>query len=195
MNRGRAVILHPSTPDSVRRREFLHRSLASSGLAYVESVSEASIVIEWQGVPKPARQRPARKSLLPSFVTVDRAMRARATCDPDEREYWDEMIRLAGERQGLRARRFPVAQKTGGPVETWGVPVGEHLAVNRDGETWAVTHVGTGRRAAVRSTFHEAVALAREVAAWPEWATLRDPAQITPEFRAKARAAFGEVAA
>lgn len=196
MNRGRAVILNPSAPDSVKRREFLLDSLRRSSLAYVETVTEASIVVEWQGVPVAERKRAARKrDLVPEPVKVERAMRERFNCDPDEREYWDEMIRLTAERQGLRARRIEVDARTGGKFETWGLAVGDHLAVNRDGEAWAVTHIGTGKRAAARSKFYEALALARAVAEWPEWATLRDPAQITPEFRAKARAAFGEVAA
>lgn len=196
MNRGRAVILHPDRLDSVRRHEFLLRSLRSSGLVAHETVEESRIVIEWEGEPVAERARPARKrDLVPEPVKVERAMRERFKCDPDEREYWDEMIRLTAERQGLAARRIEVDARTGGKFETWGLAVGDHLAVNRDGEAWAVTHIGTGKRAAARSKFYEALALARAVAEWPEWATLRDPAQITPEFRAKARAAFGEVAA
>ena len=194
MNRGRAVILNPSLPESVKRREFLLDSLRRSKLDYVETVEESRIIVEWQGVPVPERRAPARKSVLPSFVTVERAMRERFNCSPDDVEYWDEMIRLASERQGLRARTLTVrAGET--TRETWGVEVGEHLAVNRVKDSWAVTHIGTGLVVTRESTFHAALALARNAATWPEWAAIRSRADVTPEFRQKARAAFGEVAA
>lgn len=197
MNRGRAVILNPSRPDSIKRREFLLDSLRKSSLDYVETVEEARIVIEWQGTPKPARRRPHKRELLPPPVTVEKALRERFTSGPDEVEYWDEMIRLTAEREGLTAHPIRVRSKweTEQWVDTWGVGVGEHLAVNRVKGAWAITHLGTGMLAAQVSRFGDALARARNVAAWPEWATLRAKTDLTPEFRAKARAAFSEVAA
>jgi len=57
MNRGRAVILNPSWPDSVKRREFLIDSRRSSGLEYTELIEETRSVVIWEGEPKPKRTR------------------------------------------------------------------------------------------------------------------------------------------
>jgi hypothetical protein len=47
MNTGRAVILNPSRPDSVKRREFLLDSLQKSGLDYSEEIEETRIIVNW----------------------------------------------------------------------------------------------------------------------------------------------------
>ena len=51
MNRGRAVILNPSQPSSIKRREFLIDSLRSSGLDYTEITEETRLVLIWEGDP------------------------------------------------------------------------------------------------------------------------------------------------
>ena len=58
MNTGRAVILNPSRPDSVKRREFLLDSFLKSGLEWSEDISDCQIVITWQGEPKRGRPTP-----------------------------------------------------------------------------------------------------------------------------------------
>lgn len=193
MNRGRAIILNPSRPDSVKRREFLLDSLTRSALAYTETVEADRIVIEWAGEPKPERKRAPHKRALPPPVTVDKALRSRFNCEPDDVEYWDEMIRLAAEREGLPTRALKTRSKweTEQWRETWGVAVGEHLAVNRAVDYWAITHVPSGLLAAQANTLRAALTLARQVAHWPEWATIRTKADVTPEFARRAKAAFG----
>ena len=66
MNSGHAVILNPSRPDSVKRREFLLDSLRKSGLEWSEDIEESRITITWQGEPKRAPVRAvSRKRSLP----------------------------------------------------------------------------------------------------------------------------------
>src|ERR1700735_1281238 len=102
MNTGRAIILNLSRPDSVKRREFLLDSLRKSGLEWSEDIEESRIVITWQGEPKRGRPSPTpRKLALPPPVTLDKALRSRFNCEPDDVEYWDEMIRLTAERESL----------------------------------------------------------------------------------------------
>src|ERR1700722_4132077 len=102
MNTGRAVILNPSRPDSVKRGEFLLDSLRKSGLEWSEEIEDSRIVITWQGEPKPApASHVARKRSLPPPVTLEKALKSRFNCGPDEVEYWDEMIRLTAEGESL----------------------------------------------------------------------------------------------
>jgi phosphoglycolate phosphatase-like HAD superfamily hydrolase len=70
---------------------------------------------------------------LPPPVTLDKALRSRFNCDPDDIEYWDEMIRLTAERESLTVARIQVRTKweTEQWADAWAVPVSEHLAVNR----------------------------------------------------------------
>src|SRR6202044_1113982 len=100
MNPGRAVILNPSRPDSVKRRESLLDSLRKSGLEWSEDIEELRITITWQGELKRGRPSPTpRKLAFPPPVTLDKALRSRFNCDPDDVEYWDEMTRLTAERE------------------------------------------------------------------------------------------------
>jgi hypothetical protein len=198
MNTGRTVILNPSRPDSVKRREFLLDSLRKSGLQWSEEIEDTRIVITWQGVPKRGRIVPAvRKVALPPPVTLEKALKSRFNCGPDEIEYWDEMIRLTAERESLPVARIQVRTKweTDQWADAWAVLVSEHLAVNRADGYWTITHRQTGLAAGSASTLKDAVRVAREVAPWPEWAFLRGKDDITPEFKRKANEAFKAVAA
>jgi hypothetical protein len=198
MNTGRAVILNPSRPDSVKRRGFLLDSLRKSGLEWSEEIEDTRITITWQGVPKPSRtSHVSRKVALPPPVTLEKALKSRFNCEPDDVEYWDEMIRLTAERESLPVNRIQIRTKweTDQWTEVWAVPVSEHLAVNRADGYWTITHILTGLVAGSDSSMKDAVRSAREVAHWPEWTSLRGKDDITPEFRQKANAAFKAVAA
>jgi hypothetical protein len=112
MNTGRAVILNPSRADSVKRREFLLDSLRKSGLEYAEEIEDAQIVITWQGVPKPSRtSHVSRKVAVPPPVTLEKALKSRFNCQPDEIEYWDEIIRLTAERESVTVQRIQIRTK------------------------------------------------------------------------------------
>ena len=116
MNTGRAVILNPSRPDSVKRREFLLDSLRKSGLEWSEEIEDSRITITWQGEPKRTRTRTvstAHKVALPPPVTLEKALRSRFNCDPDDVEYWDEMIRLTAERESAAGRENPSPHEMG----------------------------------------------------------------------------------
>ncbi len=198
MSTGRAVILNPSRPDSVKRREFVLDSLRKSGLEWSEEIEGTRITITWHGEPKPERVRPVtRKVALPPPVTLGKALKSRFNCEPDEVDYWDEMIRLTAERESLTVQTIQVRTKweTDQWVETWAVAVSEHLAVNRSDGYWTITHVQTGLAASSASTLKDAIQTAQKVAVWPEWATLQGKDDITPEFKRKANEAFGAVAA
>jgi len=198
MNTGRAVILNPSRPDSVKRREFLLDSLRKSGLEWSEDIEESRITITWHGVPKRGRTTPAvRKLALPPPVTLDKSLRSRFNCEPDDVEYWDEMIRLTAERESLPVARIKVRSGWNAEqsAEAWAVPVSEHLAVNRADGYWIITHVPTGLAAGSASSLKDALRAAREVAHWPEWAVLRTKDDVTAEFKRKATEAFQRVAA
>jgi hypothetical protein len=198
MNTGRAVILNPSRPDSVKRREFLLDSLRKSGLEWSEDIEDSRITITWQGVPKPSR-RPhvSLKVALPPPVTLEKALKSRFTCEPDDVEYWDEMIRLTAERESVTVQKIQVRTKweTDQWAGTWAVSVSEYLAVNRGDGYWIITHVPTGLAAGSASTMKDALRTAREVSHWPEWALVRTKDDITPEFKRKANEAFQAVAA
>jgi hypothetical protein len=198
MNTGRAVILNPSRSDSVKRREFLLDSLRKSGLEWSEDIEDTRITITWQGVPKPSRTaHVSRKVALPPPVTVEKALKSRFTCGPDDVEYWEEMIRLTAKRESVTVRQIKIRTKweTDQWVETWAVAVSEHLAVNRADGYWVITHTLTGLAAGSASTLKDAVRKAREVSRWPEWATVRTKDDVTPEFKRKANEAFQAVAA
>jgi hypothetical protein len=197
MNTGRAVILNPSRPDSFKRREFLLDSLRKSGLEWFEEIEESRIIITWKGEPKRGRPSPAtRKLALPPPVGLDKALRSRFTCEPDDVEYWDEMIRLA-ERESLPVALIRVRTKweTEQWAGSWAVTVSEHLAVNRADGYWIITHVPTGLAAGSASNLKDALRAAREVAHWPEWVIVRTKDDVTPEFKHKAKEAFQRVAA
>ena len=198
MNTGRAVILNPSRPDSVKRREFLLDSLRKSGLEWSEEIEDSRITITWQGEPKhvPARSV-SRKVALPPPVTLEKAMKSRFACGPDEVEYWDELIRLTAERESVTVQRIQIRTKWESEqwVEAWAVLVSEHLAVNRADGYWVITHVLTGLAAGSASSMKDAVRTAREVSHWPEWASVRTKDDVTPEFKRKANQVFQAVAA
>jgi hypothetical protein len=198
VNTGRAVILNPSRPDNVKRREFILDSLRKSGLEWSEEIDDTRITITWHGEPRPERVRPnTHKVGLPPPVTLDKALKSRFNCEPDAVDYWDEMIRLTAERESLPVARIQVRTKweTDKWAEAWAVSVSEHLAVNRADGYWTITHRQTGLAAGSASTLRDALRLARQVAPWPEWAVLQGKDDITPEFRRKANEAFQGVAA
>jgi len=195
---GRTVILNPTRPDSVKRREFILESLRTSGLEWSEEIEENRIVISYRGQPKHHVRTTSRRKLpLPPPVTLDKCLRSRFNCDADSIEYWDEMIRLAAERESMAVDRVRIRTKweTEHWTEVWAVLVSDHLAVNRADGYWTITHRGTGLAAGTASTMRDAVRVARAVALWPEWAMLRGKDDITPEFRRKANEAFKAVAA
>jgi hypothetical protein len=198
MTSGRAVILNPATPASIKRRESLLDSLRKSGLDWAEEIEETRIVITWEGAPKQVRPSPAcRKPSLPPPVTLEKAIKSRFNCDPDDVEYWDELIALAAARESIVVRRIQVRTTWQSEqwADAWAVVVSEHLAVNRADGYWTVTHVPTGLAAGSASTLKDAVRVARDVSHWPEWAILQGKADVTPDFARKARAAFQAVAA
>jgi hypothetical protein len=193
MNTGRAVILNPTRADSVKRREFILDSLRKSGLDCSEEIDETRIVITWQGEPKPARTLPVtRKHSLPPPIKLEKALKSRFNCEPNEIEYWDEMIRLTAERESTAVGRIQIRTTWQSEQwrEVWAVLVSQHLAVNRGNGYWTITHVATGLAAGSASTLKDAVRLARDVAHWPEWALLRSKDDVTPEFKRKANEAF-----
>jgi hypothetical protein len=198
MSTGRAVILNPTRPDSVKRKEFVLDSLRKSELEWSEEIEDTRITITWHGEPKRERQRlVTRKVASPPPVTLERALKSRFNCGPDEVEYWDEMIRLTAERESMPVARIQVRTKwdTDQWAEAWAVSVSEHLAINRADGYWIITHVPTGLAAGSSSTMKDAIRTARQVAPWPEWASLRTKDDITPEFKRKANDAFKAVAA
>jgi hypothetical protein len=198
MTTGRVVILNPSRADSIKRREFILDSLRSSGLEYLEEIEESRIVITWHGEPKPVRTRAVtRKRTLPAPVTLEKALKSRFNCEPDEFEYFDEIIRLAAEREGIQVRQIQIRTKweTEQWRETWAVTIGDYLAVNRADGYWTITHLGSGLVAASASTLRDAIRVARDVAHWPEWAMILTKDDVTPEFKRKASEAFKQVAA
>ena len=198
MNTGRAVILNPSRPDSVKRREFLLDSLRKSGLEWSEDIEDSRITITWRGVPKPSRtSHVARKVPLPPPVTLEKALKSRFTCGPNEIEYWDEMIRLTAERESVTVTKIKVRTKweTDQWAETCAVSVSEHLAVNRADGYWVITHILTGLAAGSSSTMKDAIRTAQKVALWPEWAMVRTKDDVTPEFKRKANEVLQAVAA
>jgi hypothetical protein len=195
--RGRAVFLSPTQPESIKRREFLLDSLRKSGIAWFEEIEENRVVITNQGQPKQSTRRTvARKVAPPPPLALERCLRERYACDADNIEYWDEMIRLSAEREGATVRTIAIRDRwSAASGDTWAVIVSEHLAVNRRRDCWAITHIPTGLAAGSGPRMRDAVAKAREVAHWGEWAILRGEADITPEFRRKATEAFKGVAA
>ncbi len=198
MNRGRAVILNPSRPDSVKRREFLIDSLRKSGLEYTETIEETRLVIIWEGEPKPKPTRAvSHRRTLPPPMRLEQALKSRYNCEPDDVEYWDEVVRLTAERESVAVRQIQIRTKweTDQWRETWAVPIGDHLAVNRGDGYWTITHVGSGLVAATASTLRDAIRTAREVAHWSEWAIIRTKDDVTPEFRRKASETFKAIAA
>ena len=197
MNRGRAVILNPARPDSIKRREFLIDSLRSSGLDYTETIEETRLVIIWEGEPKPKQTRAvSHRRILPPPIRLEQALRSRYNCDPDDVEFWDEMIRLTAERERIAVRQIHIRTKleTEQWAETWALPIGDHLAVNRSDGYWTITHVGTGLVAGSASSLKDAIRVARDVAPWPEWAIIRTKDDVTPEFKRKATGAFNVAA-
>ena len=196
--RGRTVILNPAEAESIRRREFLLDSLRKCGIEWSEDIGENRVVITYQGQSKRSKQRTvARKVAPPPPLTLERCLRECYGCDPDDTEYWDDMVRLAAEREGAAVRTIAIRDgwSAGHWRDTWAVIVSEHLAVNRRKDCWAITHIPTGLAAGSTPRLRDAVAKAREVAHWGEWAILRGEADITPEFRRKATEAFKAVAA
>jgi hypothetical protein len=193
MNRGRAVILNPSQPSSIERREFLIESLRTSGLDYTEVVEETRLVLIWAGEPKPKQTRAVgHKRTLPPPIRLEQALKSRFNCNPDDMEYWDEMIRLTAEREGIAVQQIQIRTKweTEQYRETWAVMISDHLAVNRSDRYWTITHIVTGLVAASASTLKDAIRVARDVAQWPEWAIIRTKDDVTPEFKRKATEAF-----
>jgi hypothetical protein len=172
--------------------------LRKSGLAWSEDIEDSRITITWQGVPKPSRTSlVARKVALPPPVTLEKALKSRFTCGPDDVEYWDEMIRLTAERESVTVTKIKIRTKWESDqwADAWAVTVSEHLAVNRGDGYWVITHLLTGLAAGSASTMKDAIRTALKVASWPEWASVRTKDDITPEFKRKANEAFQAVAA
>jgi hypothetical protein len=193
MSAGRTVILNPTMPGSVKRRQFLLDSLRKSGLTWSEDIEETRIIISFAGESKRNGHSSCfRKPALPLRLTLDKCLRSRCQCQPDDVEYWDEMIRLSAEREAMPVKRIRVRTKWESEqwAEAWAVTVSEHLAVNRGNGYWTITHIPTGLAAGSASSLKDAIRLAQAVAQWPEWAALRAKDDLTPEFRRKASEAF-----
>ena len=193
MNTGRTTILNPTLPASVKRRQFLLDSLRKSGLTWSEEISEDRITITYVGESKRnGHSSCLPKRTLPLRLTLDKCLRSRCQCEPNDAEYWDEMIRLSAEREQVDVRPIQIrlTWQSQQWAEAWAVPVSEHLAVNRGNGFWTITHVPTGLAAGSASRLNDAIRLAQAVAHWPEWTALRAKDDLTPEFRRKAREAF-----
>lgn len=193
MTTGRTIIHNPTLPASVKRRQFLLDSLHKSGLTWSEEIEENRIIITFAGESKRnGHSSSLRKRTLPLRLTLDKCLRSRCQCQPDDVEYWDEMIRLSAERESMQVERIRVRTKWQSEqwAEAWAVPVSEYLAVNRGNGHWTITHVPTGLAAGSASSLREAVRVAQAVAHWPEWASLQGRDDLTPEFRRKASEAF-----
>jgi hypothetical protein len=193
MTSGRTIILNPTLPASVKRRQFLLNSLRKSGLTWSEEIEETRIIITYAGEPKRNGHTSSHPNgTFPTRLTLDKCLRSRCQCQPDDVEYWDEMIRLSGERERTDVQRIQIrlTWQSEQWAETWAVPVSEHLAVNRGDGYWTITHVPTGLAAGSASTLKDAIRVAQAVAHWPEWAALRAKDDLTPEFRRKASEAF-----
>ena len=196
--RGHAIIHDPTSPASMKRRQFLIDSLRKSGIEWSEEIDGSRMIIRYQGQPKRAtRASVADRLAPPPPIRLEKCLRSRYESEPDDVEYWDEMVRLAAEREGATVATIAIRDgwKTGQWRDTWAVMVSEHLAINRRDHYWAITHIPTGLAAGSSQRLRDAVAKAREVSHWPEWAALRCEADITPEFRQKATQALQEVAA
>lgn len=197
--RGRAVILDPTQAESIKRREFLLDSLRKSGIAWSEQIEENQIVITYEGNPAQAGPRRVARKVAPPPppVALERCLKQRHACDPDDVEYWDEMVRLAADHEG--ATVGTIAIRDGWNAEqwrdTWAVIVSAHLAVNPAKGCWAITHIPTGLAAGTAPRLQDAIRMARDVAPWPEWEGLHQESDISPEFRRKASEAFRRVAA
>src|SRR5579862_7848022 len=115
-------------------------------------------------------------------VTLEKALRSRFYCDPNEIEYWEEMIRLTAERESVTVQKIQIRTnwETDQWAEAWAVTVSEYLAVNRADGCWIITHILTGLAAGSASNLKDAIRTAREVAPWPEWAVLRTKDDISP---------------
>jgi hypothetical protein len=172
--------------------------LQKSGLQWSEQIEGSRTIITWQGQPKQVRPTLlCRKPAMPPAVTLEKCLKSRVNCKPDEVEYWDEMIRLSAEREHTHARRIQIRTTWQSEqwAEAWAVPVSENLAVNRGDGYWTVTHVPTGLAAGSASTLKDAVRVAQAVSHWPEWTALQAKDDLTPEFQRKASEAFKQVAA
>src|SRR5579863_2169518 len=190
---GRATILNPTLPASVRRRQSLLDSLHKSGLTWSEEIEENRIVITYAGEPKRNGATSCLpKRTLPLRLTLDKCLRSRCQCHPDDAEYWDVMIRLSAERERTVVQRIQIRTTWQSEqwAETWAVLASEHLAVNRGNGYWTITHMPTGLAAGSASNLKDAIRVALAVAHWPEWAALRAKDDLTPEFRRKAIEAF-----
>ena len=136
-------------------------------------------------------------AIIHNPVTLDRCLRSRFKCEPDQIEYWDGMIALSAKCESTSVKRIRVRPEWESEqwTEAWCVVVSEYLVVNRADGYWTVTHVPTGLAASFASNLKDAVKIAHEVSHWPEWAFLHGKDDITPEFRRKASDAFNSVAA
>jgi hypothetical protein len=190
---GRTIIHNPTQPANIRRRQFLLDSLHKSGLTWSEEIAEDRIIISYAGEPKRQGHTSClRKPTLPLRLTLDKCLRSRCQCQPDDAEYWDEMIRLSAERESMPVETIRVRTKWQSEqwAESWAVPVSEYLAVNRGNGYWTITHIPTGLAAGSASNLKHAIRVAQAVAHWPEWASLQGKDDLTPEFRRKASEAF-----
>jgi hypothetical protein len=129
-------------------------------------------------------------------VTLERCLKSRYSCEPDQIEYWDGMIVLSAKRESILVKSISVRAEWESEqwTKAWCVVVSEHLVVNRADGCWTITHVPTGLAAGSASSLKVAVRIANEVSHWPEWAFLQGKDDITPEFRCKANDAFNSVA-
>jgi hypothetical protein len=195
---GRTIILNPTLPASVKRRQFLLNSLRKSGLTWSEEIEENRIIISYAGESKRHGHTSCLpKRTLPLRLTLDKCLKSRCQCEPDDAEYWDEMIRLSAERERTPVQRIQIrlTWQSEQWAEAWAVLVSEYLAVNRGNGYWTITHVPTGLAAGSASRLKDAIWVAQAVAHWPEWASLQGKDDLTPEFRRKASEAFRAVAA
>ena len=130
--KGYAIIHDPTSPASVKRRQFLIDSLRKSGIGWSEGIEGSRMIIRYEGQPKRATRPPvARRLAPPPPVRLEKCLRARHECEPDDVEYWDEMVRLAAEREGATVDRIAIRDgwKAGQWRNAWAVMVSEHLAI------------------------------------------------------------------
>ena len=93
----------------MKRRQFLLNSLRKSGLTWSEEIAENRIIITYVGESKRNGHRSCLpKRTLPLRLTLDKCLRSRCQCQPDDAEYWDEMIRLSAERERTDVQRIQI---------------------------------------------------------------------------------------
>ena len=84
MPTGCSMILNPMLPDSVKLRQCLLDSLRKSDFEYSEEIGDDRIIITYHGQPKQVRQSPVCRCALLAPVTLEKCLKSRFNCEPDQ---------------------------------------------------------------------------------------------------------------